>query len=183
MPSHVISDELGIDVTSAILNNDGPSIDRIATAWNETWNFRPDLNLKLFPSSGPYKLESVGDDGAVVLVANDKWWGAKPVTNKITVRPRGADVQDRLNNGSVDVVDVATGSSGVLNMPDDYTQADSPSAGIEQLIFAAQGPLAARSARRALALCTPRDVIARNAEVPIANTRLNPVTEEAGRKR
>jgi peptide/nickel transport system substrate-binding protein len=115
----------------------------------------------------------------VVLVANDKWWGAKPVTNKITVRPRGADVQDRLNNGTVDVVDVATGSSGVLNMPEDYAQTDSPSAGIEQLIFAPQGPLAAPPARRAVALCTPRDVIARNAEVPIANTRLNPVTEEA----
>ena len=179
MPSHVLSDELGLDVTSAILNNDVPNIDRIAQAWNETWNLKPDLDVKRFPSSGPYKLDSVGSDGAVVLVANDKWWGAKPVTNKIVVRPRGADVQDRLNNGKVDVVDVAAGSSGVLNMPDDYTQADSPSAGIEQLIFSAQGPLAAPPARRALALCTPRDVIARNAEVPIANTRLNPVTEEA----
>jgi peptide/nickel transport system substrate-binding protein len=179
MPSHVLSDELGLDVTSAILNNDGPSIDRIAQAWNETWNLKPDLDVKRFPSSGPYKLDSVGSDGAVVLVANDKWWGAKPVTNKIVVRPRGADVQDRLNNGKVDVVDVAAGSSGVLNMPDDYTQADSPSAGIEQLIFSAQGPLSAPPARRALALCTSRDVIARNAEVPIANTRLNPVTEEA----
>jgi peptide/nickel transport system substrate-binding protein len=179
MPSHVIADELGLDVTSAIINNDGPSIDRIAQAWNSTWNLKPGIDLKRFPSSGPYKLDSVSGDGAVVLVANDKWWGAKPVTNKIIVSPRGADVQDRLDNGTVDVVDVASGSSGVLNMPEDYTQADSPSAGIEQLIFAAQGPMAAPQARRALALCTPRDVIARNAEVPIANTRLNPVTEEA----
>jgi peptide/nickel transport system substrate-binding protein len=179
MPAHVLSDELGIDVTTAIINNDGPNIDRIAQAWNTTWNLTPNVDVKRFPSSGPYKLDSVGDDGAVVLVANDKWWGAKPVTNKITVRPRGADVQDHLNNGTVDVVDVAAGSSGVLNMPEDYTQSDRPSAGIEQLIFAAKGPLAAPQARRALALCTPRDVIARNAEVPIANTRLNPVSEEA----
>ncbi len=179
MPAHVIADELGLDVTTAIVNNDGPGIDRIAQAWNSTWDLKPGLDVKRFPSSGPYKLDSVSDDGAVVLVANDKWWGAKPVTNKITVTPRGADVQDRLNNGTVDVVDVADGSSGVLNMPEDYTQSDSPSAGIEQLIFAAQGPLAAPPARRAVALCTPRDVIARNAEVPIANTRLNPVTEEA----
>ncbi|MDX1882990.1 ABC transporter substrate-binding protein [Mycolicibacterium sp. 120270] len=179
MPAHVLSDELGIDVTGAIINNDLPNIDRIAQAWNSTWNLTPNLDVKRFPSSGPYKLESVSDDGAVVLVANEKWWGAEPLTDKITVRPRGADVQDRLNNGTVDVVDVAAGSSGVLNMPEDYTQTDSPSAGIEQLIFAAQGPMAAPEARRALALCTPRDVIARNAEVPIANTRLNPVTEEA----
>ena len=179
MPSHVISDELGIDVTSSIINNDAPSIDRIAKVWNSTWNLTPDLDLKRFPSSGPYKLESVTKDGAVVLVANDKWWGAKPVTNKIVVSPRGADVQDRLNNGSFDVVDVAAGSSGVLNMPEDYTQTDTASGGIEQLIFAAQGPMAAPPARHAVALCTPRDVIARNAEVPIANTRLNPAAEEA----
>jgi peptide/nickel transport system substrate-binding protein len=182
MPSHVIADGLGLGdggVTTALLNNDGPTVERIAQVWNNTWNLTPDLDLKKFPSSGPYKLDSVTKDGAVVLVANDKWWGAKPVTNKITVWPRGADIQDRVNQGAYDVVDIATGSSGTLNLPDDYVRTDSPSAGIEQLIFAPQGPMAAPPARRALALCTPRDVIARNAEVPIANARLNPASEDA----
>lgn len=182
MPSHVIADNLGLGdggVTTALLNNDGPAVERIAQVWNNTWNLTPDLDLKKFPSSGPYKLDSVTEDGAVVLVANDKWWGAKPVTNKITVWPRGADIQDRVNEGAFDVVDIATGSSGTLNLPDDYVRTDSPSAGIEQLIFAPQGPLAGPPARRALALCTPRDMIARNAEVPIANARLNPATEDA----
>ena len=182
MPSHVIADVLGLGdggVTSAIVNNDGPAVERIAQVWNNTWNLSPDLDTKRFPSSGPYKLESVTDGGAVVLVANDKWWGAKPVTTKVTVWPRGADIQDRVNQGSLDVVDIATGSAGTLNMPDDYVRSDNPSAGIEQLIFAPRGPMAAPPARRALALCTPRDVIARNAAVPIANSRLNPATEDA----
>ena len=179
MPSHVIADELGTDVTTALLSNDGPTIDRIAAVWNNTWNLKPDLDLKRFPSSGPYKIESVTKDGAVVLVANDKWWGAKPVTKKVTVWPRGADIQDRINRGAYDVVDIATGSSGTLNLPDDYVRTDSPSGGIEQLIYAPRGPLAAPPARRALALCTPRDTIAKNAEVPIANSRLNPATEDA----
>ena len=39
--------------------------------------------------------------------------------------------------------------------------------------------MSAAPERRALAHCTPRDVIARNAAVPIANARLNPVTEDA----
>jgi peptide/nickel transport system substrate-binding protein len=39
--------------------------------------------------------------------------------------------------------------------------------------------MAGPPARRALASCTPRDVIARNAAVPIANARLNPATEDA----
>ena len=78
----------------------------------------------------------------MVLVANDRWWGAKAITKRITVWPQGADIQDRVNNRSVDVVDVAAGSSGALATPDNYQRPDSPSAGIEQLIFAPQGPLA-----------------------------------------
>ncbi|HEX2283277.1 MAG TPA: ABC transporter substrate-binding protein [Mycobacterium sp.] len=182
LPSHVIADELGLGdggVTAALVNNDGAMIERIARVWNSTWDLKPDIDLKKFPSSGPYKIESVTEAGAVVLVANDKWWGTKPVTNKVTVWPRGADIQDRVNQGAYDVVDIATGSSGTLNMPDDYVRTDAPSGGIEQLIFAPQGPMAATPARRALAHCTPRDVIARNAEVPIANARLNPATEDA----
>jgi peptide/nickel transport system substrate-binding protein len=182
MPSHVIADELGAGdgaVTAALQAGDLPTIDRIAQLWNTTWTLTPDLDLKRFPSSGPYKLSSVGDDGAVVLVANDKWWGAKPVTGKITVWPRGADVQERVNAGDYDVVDIAAGSSGSLNLPADYVRSDNPSAGIEQLIFAPSGPLLDPAARRALALCTPRDVIAQNAEVPIANSRLNPAAEDS----
>jgi peptide/nickel transport system substrate-binding protein len=182
MPSHVIADELSLGdggVTTALQNGDQPTVDRIAAAWNTIWSLKPDLDLKRFPSSGPYKLDSVTDKGAVVLVANDKWWGPKPLTERITVWPRGADIQDRVNTGAYDVVDVATGSTGTLNLPNDYLRTDSPSAGIEQLIFAQQGPLADPAARRAVALCTPRDVIARNAEVPIANTRLNPAAEDS----
>jgi peptide/nickel transport system substrate-binding protein len=183
MPSHVIADELGLGdggVTSALINNDGPTAERIAQVWNNTWNLDPDhFDAKRFPSSGPYKIESVNKDGSVVLIANDKWWGAKPVTNKVTVWPRGADIQDKVNRGDYDVVDIAAGSSGTLNLPDDYVRTNSPSAGIEQLIFAPQGPVAGPPARRALALCTPRDVIAKNAALPIANSRLNPVSEDA----
>jgi peptide/nickel transport system substrate-binding protein len=180
MPSHVIADELGIDVTTALLNNDGPAAERISQVWNNTWNLNPDdFDSKRFPSLGPYKIESVNKDGSVVLVANDKWWGATPVTRKVTVWPRGADIQDKVNQGAYDVVDISTGSSGTLNVPDDYVRTDSASAGIEQLIFAPEGPVAGPPARRALALCTPRDVIAKNAGLPVANARLNPATEDA----
>jgi peptide/nickel transport system substrate-binding protein len=182
MPSHVIADELGVGdgaVATALQAGDGPTIDRIAKAWNTIWNLSPDLDLKRFPSSGPYKIDAVTSDGAVVLVANDKWWGPKPVTATVKVWPLAADIQDRLAQHAYDVVDIATGSSGTLNLPDDYVRTASPSAGVEQLIFAAQGPLADPVVRRAVALCTPRDVIAQNAQVPIANSRLNSAAEDA----
>jgi peptide/nickel transport system substrate-binding protein len=183
MPSHVIAEELGVDVTSALLGNNGPAIARIAQLWNTTWNFTPGIEsgavAKHFPSSGPYKIESVLDGGALVLVANDRWWGAKPMTKRITVWPQKADIQDRVNNKSADAVDVAAGSSGALATPDNYRRTDAPSDGIEQLIFAPRGPLAAVPARRALASCTPRDVIARDAAAPIANARLHTAADDA----
>jgi peptide/nickel transport system substrate-binding protein len=179
MPSHVIAEALGTDITSALLTNKGAVVEQVAKVWNSTWDLKPGVDLKRFPSSGPYKIERVLDGGAVVLVANDRWWGAKPITKRITVWPQGGDIQDRVNNRSVDVVDVAAGSSGALATPDNYERSDAPSDGIEQLIFAPQGPLATSAARHAFALCIPRDTIARDAGVPIANSRLSPAAEDA----
>ncbi len=182
MPAHVLGDQLGIDVTAALQSGDPATVGRIAEAWNTTWELKPGMDaeaLKRFPSSGPYKIDSVLEGGAVVLTANDQWWGAKPLTKRITVWPRGVDVQDRINNGSFHVVDVATGSSGTLTTPDEYQRVEIRSSGIEQLIFAAQGPLSTPEARRAVAACVPRDLIAANAAMPIANTRLNPVAEDS----
>ncbi len=182
LPSHVLADELDLGeggVTAAIQNSDVGNLDRIARAWNSSWDLNPDTDVKRLPSSGPYKVDSVTEDGAVVLVANDKWWGAAPLTPRVTVWARGADIQDRINTGDFDVVDIATGSSGTLNLPAGYTRTDNPSAGIEQLIYAARGPMADPPARRALSLCTPRDSIARNAQLPVANARLSPTTEDA----
>jgi peptide/nickel transport system substrate-binding protein len=186
MPSHVIADELGLGeggltrtIQDAARTNDVTKVSAIAQAWNSIWDLKPDLDLKRFPSSGPYKIDSVADSGSVVLTVNDRWWGAKPVTATVTVWPRGIDIQDRINDGTFDVVDVAAGSSGALTTPDGYDRLDHPSGGIEQLIFAPAGPLADPAARRAVALCTPRDVIAHNAESPIANVRLNPAVDDA----
>jgi peptide/nickel transport system substrate-binding protein len=179
MPAHVLADQLNVDVTAALLNNNAPLVGQIAKLWNTTWDLKPGIDLKRFPSSGPYKIESVLNDGTVVLVANERWWGPKPITKRIAVSPQRPDIQDRVNSRSVDVVDVAAGSSGALSTPDNYERTDSPSAGIEQLVFAPQGPLAQTNARRAFALCTPRDSIAHDAGVPIANSRLSPATEDA----
>lgn len=179
MPSHVLGDKLGVNTTEALLGNVGPTVDRIAQAWNTVWQLNRSIDLRHFPSSGPYKIESVLDGGAVVLVANHRWWGAKPVTKRITVWPLGADIADRVNKRVVEVVDVATGSAGSLITPDDYQSSDTPSGGIEQLIFAPHGPLSETPARRAVALCTPRDVIAHDAGVPVVNSRLNTAADDA----
>lgn len=182
MPSHILNELLGLNITEAILGNEPPAeevVAKIAHAWNTTWQLDANADLGHFPSSGPYKIDSVLEGGAVVLVANDLWWGAKPVTRRVTVWPQGADIADRVNKRVVEVVDVATGSAGSVITPDDYQSSDSPSGGIQQLIFAPSGPLSEIPARRAVALCTPRDVIARDAGVPVVNSRLNTAMDDA----
>ncbi|HEU4361615.1 MAG TPA: ABC transporter substrate-binding protein [Mycobacterium sp.] len=182
MPAHVIAEALGLspaDVTAALLGANLPVVDRIAQAWNSIWQLKPGLDRNHFPSSGPYKIDTVLDGGAVVLVANDRWWGAKAVTKRVTVWPEAADLQDRVDRRAVDVVDVATGSAGPLNVPDRYQSTEAPSGGIEQLIFAPSGALAESAARRAVALCTPRDVIAHDAGLPVANSRLDTAADNA----
>jgi peptide/nickel transport system substrate-binding protein len=179
MPSHVIADQLNVDVTAALLSNNGQLVAQIAKLWNTIWDLKPGVDLKRFPSSGPYKIESILNGGAVVLAANDRWWGPKPITKRVTVSSQAPDIQDRVNGRNVDVVDVAAGSSGALTTPDNYERSDGPSSGVEQLIFAPKGPLAAPKARRAVALCTPRDTLAKDAGTPIANSRLDPATDDA----
>ena len=89
MPSHVIADQLKVDVTAALLGNNIQLVHEIAKLWNTIWDLKPGVDLKRFPSSGPYKIESILDGGAVVLAANDRWWGPKPVTKRITVSAAG----------------------------------------------------------------------------------------------
>jgi peptide/nickel transport system substrate-binding protein len=171
----VIADKLGggVDLIGAISANDVPTLQKIAEFWNNQWNLGSDLDLSKFPSSGPYKLDGYNDDGSVVLVANDKWWGSPPVTKRVTVWPSGIDVQKRLSDGDLEVVDVAAGSAGTLTAPDGFARTEEPGSGVEQLIFGAGGSVGAPDLRRAVALCTPRDAIAGIAGVPVMNARLD----------
>ncbi len=157
MPSHVIADELGLGdggVTTALLNNDGPAVERIAQVWNNTWNLTPGPRSQTVPVLGPLQAR-LGHRATARSCWSPTTSGGAPSRSppRSTVWPRSADLQDRVNEGAYDVVDIAAGSSGTLNLPDDYTRTDSPSAGIEQLIFAPQGPLGAvRRAPRARAV-------------------------------
>ena len=46
----------------------------------------------LFPSAGPYRIESYSTDGGLVLVVNERWWGNAPGTDRIVVWPRGTEM-------------------------------------------------------------------------------------------
>ncbi|GAA4472508.1 ABC transporter substrate-binding protein [Rhodococcus olei] len=158
MPSHVAGRAANVpDVVAAIGSGDADAIGRLAAFWNTGWNLVPgQADPALFPSSGPYRLDSVTDEGGLVLVANERWWGNKPGTDRIVVWPRGSDLPARLGAGDLDVIDVGAGAIDGLQPGNGYTTVTQPSRSSEQLVLATGGVFASVDARRAFASCVPR---------------------------
>ncbi|WP_063126531.1 ABC transporter substrate-binding protein [Nocardia fusca] len=171
MPAHVATQAANVpDIVAAVQNDDRPALDRLAQFWNTGWNLAPgDLDITAFPSSGPYRIESFDLDNGLVLVANERWWGDAPATGRIVVYPKPADLAAHIEDGSVSVVDIGTGSLPDLNL-DAFAVEQQPSRGVEQLVLGTGGVFETDAARRAFALCVPRqalfDQLGRMAEAP-----------------
>ncbi|MGC0363906.1 peptide/nickel transport system substrate-binding protein [Rhodococcus sp. 27YEA15] len=157
MPSHVVTERTGVpDVVAAVRSGDVDELTKVADFWNTGWTLLPGaLDTSLLPSSGPYRIDSYTEDGGLVLVANERWWGNKPATDRIVVWPLGVDLTD-LTAHSIEVVDVASG--GVDNVGDiaGYTVERVPSRSVEQFVLGSDGVFEGEAARRAFASCVPR---------------------------
>lgn len=160
MPAHVAGQTANVpDIVAAVQNDDRAALGRLAEFWNSGWNLAPgDLDVTKFPSSGPYRLESFDLDDGLVLVANERWWGDPPATGRIVVYPKPADLAARIGDGSVAVVDIGSGSLPDLNL-DSFAVDQRPSRGIEQLVLSTGGVFGSDAARRAFALCVPRQAL------------------------
>lgn len=158
MPSHVAGRVANVpDVVGAVSSGDPDAIGRLAEFWNNGWNLVPgQADPALFPSSGPYRLDSVGENGEVVLVANERWWGNSPGTERIVVWPKNSDLPSHLESSDLDVVDTAAGGIEGLSPGDGYDTTTAPGRSSEQLVLATTGVFASADARRAFASCVPR---------------------------
>ncbi|WP_174247046.1 ABC transporter substrate-binding protein [Rhodococcus rhodochrous] len=158
MPAHVAAGRSGVsDLVGAITANDTDAVRRIAEFWNTGWSLTPgEIDPALFPSAGPYRIESYTAEDGLTLVANERWWGNAPGTDRIVVWPRGTDTSAAAEDGRIHVVDVAEGSVGHSNLGDGADVSTVVSRNLEQLVFATSGVFQDPAARRAVALCTPR---------------------------
>ncbi|GGC59464.1 peptide-binding protein [Hoyosella rhizosphaerae] len=156
MPSHVAGREANVpDVVAAVNEGDIDALSRLADFWNTGWTLTPgDLDLDLFPSSGPYKIDSFTDEGGLLLVKNDSWWGDPPRTPRIVVWP-GMDTRDIVARGEAQVIDVGAGSVAGLDLAG-YTEHQVESLNTEQLVFNNTGVFDDVEARRAFTACVPR---------------------------
>ncbi|MGB3696496.1 MAG: ABC transporter substrate-binding protein [Gordonia sp. (in: high G+C Gram-positive bacteria)] len=172
LPAHVVAKKAGVpNVVDPIRRGDKAAIAKIAQAWNTGFALTPGkaVDENAFPSAGPYRIESYTVDGGLKLVANDKWWGAAPDSDTITVWPRGTDGQSALQGSRATVVDTGdlaladklSGAASTSAPADRTALREPPPLSVTQLVFAAKGVAADPLVRKALAACMPRDALAR----------------------
>ncbi len=157
MPAHVAARVANVgSVVTAVQTGDEEGISRLADFWNNGWNLAPGkLDLSLLPSSGPYRIESYSADGGLVLVGNERWWGNKPATPRIVLFPKNIDVKAKLGSGAIEVLDIGADSVSGLELKGLNAHND-PSRSSEQLVLGTRGVFENTDARRAFALCVPR---------------------------
>ncbi|MGW4324851.1 ABC transporter substrate-binding protein [Nocardia sp. NPDC004573] len=161
MPAHVAARAANVpNVVSALQTGDPNALGRIAEFWNTGWTVPADgrLDLSRFPSSGPYRIESFGSEDGLVLVANERWWGNKPATGRIVVWPKTFDLKKKVGENAVGVLDIGAHSVKDLNLSG-FSVQTVPGRGAEQLVLATGGVFSSIEARRAFALCLPRQTL------------------------
>lgn len=150
------------------------SLTKDAATFNDAWRTKPALG------SGPFIFESANaDQTTVVWVRNPKWWGAKPLLDKVIYRAIPPSAQyAALANNEIQYMDLATDANSLkLARANSKLQVhDVPGVGTwEHIDINSKNPILADvNVRRALMVALNRQVIAE------ANTGLfvkNPVVK------
>lgn len=93
LPAHAIAKKLGMDtpqLTTGLQEMNPDVLKRTADVWRYGFtlgNFDPELQV----SYGPFKIEGVGAEGEVTLVANENYYGDAPGIGRIIVWPSSKD--------------------------------------------------------------------------------------------
>ena len=109
MPAHALADEAGLSreqLHSALAAEDMQALAPVADAWRYGFSVAKDqFDSNLQVSFGPYVIDKIGDEGEVILKANEKYFGDAPAEDHIVVWPADADTQKLADKGALRVVD------------------------------------------------------------------------------
>ncbi len=171
LPAHIAEAQSGVpDVIAAADSGDAAQLEALAEFWSGGWQVPADgtADPTLMPSAGPYRIAEV-DAGAVVLVANDQWWGSPPTTARVEFAP-GRDSVAALAAGEVDALAAAPTAAALNELQlAALPYAVGSSFAVDSLVFNVRGAAFARAQdRRAFAACVPRERIVSDLYRPLA---------------
>ncbi len=173
MPAHIAAEQgklssadNGAALISAIETDDKAKLTPVANFWNTGWNYQPDLpkipDVKLLPTSGPYKYDN-GSNGTLTVVKNDKWWGTPAATPTFVFKVISPEewVQ-AMANGEIDAYDPSNPTQDVVSqlkgLGDKVKYEVGESLSFSHLDFdsSPQGKLKDIKVRQAFLKCIPR---------------------------
>lgn len=165
LPSHVIAQRAGLSITDmhrALRDDDLAMLQDVATIWHDGFTlagFDPELQV----SSGPFRIESVGESGEVILAPNGHYFGDAPSLDRLVVWPSGSDQQQLADAGALRIADIRVGEPAWVNR-DDPTNVFDLEAGVgdltETLRLGDAGVFAYPAARAAFAACVDQTAVA-----------------------
>lgn len=167
LPAHAVAAKVGMDLNqlnAALYSRDEEALRPVAEAWSKGFNlanFDPALQV----SSGPYRIEGIGERGEIKLVANPHYTGAKPNVPRLIIWPRGADVEALHEAGEVDVAElpsVEAASWVDRNARHNTFEVEAVASGLgEQLVLGSAGVFYDAQARRSFAACVDQAKVAK----------------------
>ncbi|WP_169744856.1 ABC transporter substrate-binding protein [Corynebacterium humireducens] len=165
LPSHAVAAKAGLsehELHTALATDDWVTLSEVAPVWRDGFDldaFDPQLQV----TSGPFVIDRVGEQGEVVLVPNEHYYGDAPNLRTIVVWPGGTDPRQLDEAGALRIADIRRGQQ-------DFVDRDDPTNTLtieervgdltDTLVLANAGVLGSPWARQAFAACVDQRAVA-----------------------
>lgn len=170
MPAHALAKKPGLSVkelNAALTVEDMQALAPVAEEWRYGFSVDKDqLDPELQVSFGPYVIDKVGDEGEIILKANEKYFGDAPAEEHVVVWPSDADAQKLADKGALRVVDAASENPDWLDSTKDESGESpyevTPMVGelTDTLTLSEAGIFAEPWARESFAACVDQQAVA-----------------------
>ena len=170
MPAHALAKKSGLSIAelnAALTVEDMQALAPVAEEWRYGFSVAKDqLDPELQVSFGPYVIDKVGDEGEIILKANEKYFGDAPAEKHVVVWPSDADAQKLADKGALRVVDAASEKPDWLDSTKDESGESSyevtPMVGelTDTLTLSEAGVFAEPWARESFAACVDQQAVA-----------------------
>ena len=170
MPAHALAKKSGLSVeelNAALTVEDMQALAPVAQEWRYGFSVAKDqLDPELQVSFGPYVIDKVGDEGEIILKANEKYFGDAPAEEHVVVWPSDADAQKLADKGALRVVDAASENPAWLDSTKDESGESpyevTPMVGelTDTLTLSEAGVFAEPWARESFAACVDQQAVA-----------------------
>ncbi|MDN8596593.1 ABC transporter substrate-binding protein [Corynebacterium tuberculostearicum] len=192
MPAHALAKKSGLsteELNAVLTVEDMQALAPVAKEWRYGFSVAKDqLDPELQVSFGPYVIDKVGDEGEIILKANEKYFGDAPAEEHVVIWPSDADAQKLADKGALRVVDAASENPDWLDSTKDESGESpyevTPMVGelTDTLTLSEAGVFAEPWARESFAACVDQQAVAQassaasGVEVPPAYLRTVSVT-------